>query len=227
MADPRGHDVVRTGRLLLGQLVGDLGLFLGLDRGLLGLLAEGLLPDLDLVVARRDVGDLEASRRRRSPRSTACPARSTSRCIQPWASHWTLIGHSGFSTLSWIFGLNFGCAWLVDGFTVAVGVDVVQDAVAVGDVDRAAGRERQHVRMELAGLLVERRDSWSAPRASCPSPPSPPRRRSRSPPSAPTCRSGFTLSLPQTSGSFETSIFPGARRRARELHRPRQACRRR
>src|SRR5215831_10849285 len=40
--------------------------------------------------------------------------------IQPWTSHLTAIGHSAFSTLIWIFGLNFGCAWFCDGFTVLV-----------------------------------------------------------------------------------------------------------
>src|SRR5439155_908239 len=41
------------------------------------------------------------------------------------------------------------------GVDRAGGVDVVQDAVAVLHVDRAAGREDEHVRVELARLLVE------------------------------------------------------------------------
>src|SRR5262249_46119048 len=132
----------------------DLGVFLRLDADLLGLLTELALPDLDVVVPGRDVGDLEVPvrvRHRKVRRVHRHPPR-----VHP-GMRVALHPDGPLRLLDLPFDLLLELRLRAVGLGVLLPhhVHIVEDAVRVQDLDRAAGREREHVRYVLASLLIE------------------------------------------------------------------------
>src|SRR5262252_8032692 len=129
--------------------------------------------------------------------------------IHGCTSHCTLIGHSGFSTLIWIFGLYFGCAWLADGFVwLVVWMLCRMPSLFWTSIVLPAGKSR------MCGLNSQvfwsKSGFWAGTSSFLPLAAFTTTTTLAMPPPAPTSSSGFVFSLPQTSGSLVTEIFAGA-----------------
>ena len=139
--------------LLTGHFETDLRLFLRFDRNLLAGFAEFLVPNLDVISSRRNVSQLEAAGIVGDADVGAFGGHQPS--LHPSVNVAFHFDGFGFIDLYFQSLFEFRLGHIERGIGLAVGMNVVKNAVGIQNLDSRTHRKGQHVGLILTAILIE------------------------------------------------------------------------